>query len=47
MDVVFTRCAGLDVDKKRITACRMIPDPTGHEAEGIMELRGCLETKPL
>lgn len=39
MDVVFTRCAGLDVHKKSITACRMIPDPTGHEAEGIMELR--------
>ena len=39
MDVVFTRCAGLDVHKKRITACRMVPDPTGCEAEGIMELR--------
>jgi hypothetical protein len=39
MDVGFTRCAGLDVHKKRITACRMIPDPTGQEAEGIMELR--------
>ena len=39
MDVVFTRCAGLDVHKKSITACRMIPDLTGHKAEGIMELR--------
>ena len=39
MDVVFTRCAGLDVHKKSITACRMVPDPTGQEAEGIMELR--------
>src|SRR5881397_1628600 len=39
MDVVFTRCAGLDVHKKSITACRMVPDPTGHEAEGIMELK--------
>ena len=39
MDVVFTRCAGLVVHKKSITACRMIPDPTGREAEGIMELR--------
>ena len=38
MDVVFTRCAGLDVHKKSITACRMIPDPTGREAEGILEL---------
>jgi len=39
MDVVFTRCAGLDVHKKSIPACRMIPDPTGREAEGIMDLR--------
>jgi len=41
MDVVFTRCAGLDVPKKSITASRMLPDPTGREAEGIMELRTC------
>jgi len=27
MDVVFTRCAGLDVHKKSITACRIVPDP--------------------
>src|SRR5207245_5142078 len=39
MDVVFPRCAGLDVHKKRITACRMVPDPTGQEAEGITELK--------
>ena len=39
MDVVFTRCAGLDVHKKSITACRMVPNPMGQEAEGIMELR--------
>jgi transposase len=39
MDVVFLRCAGLDVHKKSITACRIVPDPTGQEAEGIMELR--------
>ena len=39
MDGVFTRCAGLDVHKKSITACRMVPDPMGQEAEGIMELR--------
>ena len=38
MDGVVTRCAGLDVHKKSITACRMVPDPTGREAEGIMEL---------
>ena len=39
MDVVFLRCAGLDVHKKSITACRMVPDPAGQEAEGIAELR--------
>ena len=39
MDVVFLRCAGLDVHKKSITACRIVPDPTGQEAEGIAELR--------
>src|SRR5712691_13424801 len=39
MDVVFTRCAGLDVHQKSITACRMVPDPTGQEVEGIAELR--------
>ena len=38
MDVVFTRCAGLEVHKKSSTACRMLPEPTGHEAEGIMAL---------
>jgi transposase len=39
MDVVFPQCAGLDVHKKCITACRIVPDPTGQEAEGIMELK--------
>jgi transposase len=39
MDVVFPRCAGLDVHKKSITACRLVPDPTGQEAEGRAELR--------
>jgi transposase len=39
MDVVFLRCAGLDVHKKSITACRIVSDPTGQEAEGIAELR--------
>ena len=39
MDVVFLRCAGLDVHKKSMTACRIVPDPTGQEAEGIAELR--------
>jgi hypothetical protein len=39
MDVVFTHCAGLDVHKKSITACRMVPDPTGLDAEGVTELQ--------
>jgi transposase len=39
MDRVFTRCAGLDVQKKSMTAGRMVPDPTGQEGEGIAELK--------
>src|SRR5919108_3900370 len=39
MDVVFPHCAGLDVHKKRITACRVSPDPTGQHADGVMEVR--------
>jgi transposase len=39
MDVVFTHCAGLDVHKKTITACRVTPDPSGRQADGIMELK--------
>jgi transposase len=39
MDVMFTHCAGLDVHKKTVTACRVTPDPTGLEADGIVELR--------
>jgi transposase len=39
MDVVFTRCAGLDVHQKSITACRLVPDPTGQEGEGIAALK--------
>jgi hypothetical protein len=38
MDVVFTHSAGLDVYKKTIMACRVSPDPTGQQADGIMEL---------
>jgi transposase len=39
MDVVFTHCAGLDVHKKTVIACRVTPDPTGHQADGIIELQ--------
>jgi len=38
MDVIFTHGAGLDVHQKRITACRVSPDPTGPQAEGLLEL---------
>jgi transposase len=38
MDVIYTHCAGLDVHKKSLTACRWIPDPTGHCAEGLTEI---------
>ncbi len=38
MAVVFTHCAGLDVHKKSITACRIVPDPTGQNGEGIADL---------
>jgi hypothetical protein len=46
MDVLFTPCAGLDVHKKRVMACRLIPDPTGKQADGLMEVRefGTLQT---
>jgi hypothetical protein len=39
MDVVFPHCAGWDVHQKRITACRVAPDPTGLEADGLMEVQ--------
>jgi transposase len=39
MDVIFTHCAGLDVHKKRITACRVTPDPLTQQADGLLELR--------
>jgi transposase len=39
MDVIFTHCAGLDVHKKTVMACRITPDPTGRQAEGLMEVR--------
>ena len=38
MDVIYTHCAGLDVHKKSLTACRWVPDPTGHCAEGLTEI---------
>jgi transposase len=41
MDVIFTHCAGLDVHKKTVMACRVTPDPTGQQADGLMELQEC------
>lgn len=39
MDVVFTHCAGLDVHKKTVMACRATPDPSGQQADGVMEVK--------
>jgi transposase len=39
MEVIFTRCAGLDVHKKTVMACRITPDPTGQQADGVIELK--------
>ena len=38
MDVLYTHCAGLDVHKKQLTACRWVPDPTGQCVEGLTEI---------
>jgi transposase len=52
MEVVHPRCAGLDVHKRLIVACRLTPGPRGHpirEVEsfrtttrGLLELSGWL-----
>jgi transposase len=39
MDVIFIHGAGLDVHKKSVTACRITPDPTGQQADGLVELK--------
>jgi transposase len=39
MEVVFPYCAGLDVHKKRVTACRLVSDNTGQGPEGVAELQ--------
>ena len=41
MDVLYTHCAGLDVHKKQRTACRWVPEPTGHCAAGRTESETC------
>jgi transposase len=39
MDVVLTHCAGWDVPKKTVMACRVTPDPLGQQADGLMEVQ--------
>jgi transposase len=39
VDVIFSHCAGLDVHKKSVMACRITPDPTGQQADGVVELK--------
>jgi transposase len=39
MDIVFTHGAGVDGHKKRVTVCRVIPDPTGQSADGQREVK--------
>jgi hypothetical protein len=39
MDVVFPHCAALDVHKKTVMGCRVTPDPTGQQADGLLELK--------
>jgi transposase len=39
MDVIFTHGAGLDVHKKTVMACWVTPDPSGQQADGLMEVR--------
>ena len=39
MDVICTHCARLDVHKQTVMACRVTPDPTGQQADGLMEVR--------
>lgn len=39
MDIMFTHGAGLDVHTKRMTACRVTPDPTGQQADGLLALQ--------
>jgi hypothetical protein len=30
MDILYARCAGLDVHKQTVVACRITPDAQGH-----------------
>ena len=35
MEIIYERCAGLDVHKKTVTACRIYPDGSGHTSKDI------------
>jgi len=37
--VIFTHGAGLPVHRKRLTACRITPDPTGQQVDGLVKLK--------
>jgi transposase len=37
--VIFPACAELDVHKRSVMACRITPDPTGQQADGLVELK--------
>jgi len=39
LDVICTHCAGLEVPKQTVMACRVTPEPTGQQADGLMEGR--------
>jgi transposase len=39
MDVIFPSCAGLDVHKRSVMDCRITLDPTGQQADGLVELK--------
>jgi hypothetical protein len=41
MDVVCTPCAGVEVQKKTVRACRVPPDPTGPQADGSRAVNAC------
>jgi hypothetical protein len=39
MDRMISQCAGLDVPKQRMTACRVPQARTGLQADGLLELQ--------
>ena len=41
MDVIFSSCAGRDGHQRRVRACRITPDATGQQADGVVEVKAC------